>query len=45
MCNNPMGFPFYYSLRVSERLDHLLPYPKLIGLELLSLLVEAKGCL
>ena len=27
-----MGFPFYYSLRASERLVHLLPYPKLIGL-------------
>ena len=30
MCNNPMGFPFYYSLRISEHLVYLLLRQKMI---------------
>ena len=33
MCvKNPMGFPFRYSLRISEYLVHPLLRPKMIGL-------------
>ena len=32
MCNNPMGFPFCYSLRISGYLVYLLLHPKMIEL-------------
>ena len=32
MCDNPMGFPFCYSLRISEHLVYLLLRPKMIEL-------------
>ena len=32
MCDNPMGFPFCYGLRISEYLVHLLLHLKMIEL-------------
>ncbi len=32
MCDNPMGFPFCYSLRISEYLVYSLLRPKMIEL-------------